>query len=146
MNPTQALFDILPPQHSPEEFNRILEVDFAANHQGREYDFDFTQKAMRLWRESGGMIFCAPKVMFVVQEKSPDSAEFHSVNGGSGRDLSVAVNMLLAALTPFYTFAFTYYDNPKVNELLRWANCPTSFQRIDGGVDLTFEATFYLRG
>ena len=146
MKPTQALFDQLPPQHSMAEFLRILEADFVANHQGREYDLDYINSVMRLWRDSGAMIFCAPNVMFVVEERTDGMAEFHSVNGGSAKDLSFGVNTLLKALAAFYEEAVTYYDNPRVNDLLKHSDYPASFTRIDDGLDKTFEAIFKLKG
>lgn len=141
----RQLYDSLPTPHSAEETVRILRDDFAKNHQGREYDFDFVKKATRLWRQSGGMIFCAPNVMFIVQEQSATVAEFHSVNGGTAQDLTAGVNTLLAALAPFYDYAVTYYDNPRVNDLLKHAVFPFEQSRPDEGLDRTFEAKFKLR-
>lgn len=141
----RALFDSLPRHHSSEEMQRILAADHAANHAGRSYDCAFSSRAVRLWRESGGMIYCAARVMFIIQEQSRDVAEFHSVNGGSAKDLSAGVNALLAALAPHYQYAATYYDNPRVNDLLKHADYPFQLTRLDAGEDRTFEAKFRLR-
>ena len=142
----KAFLKKLPKSHSAHESLRILRIDFESNHQGREYDFNFIKKAVRLWKASGGTIFCAPLVMFIVQEQAPTVAEFHSVNGGTARDLTAGVEMLLKALAPHYDSAVTYYDNPRVNDLLKHVSYVTSFSRIDEGQDRTFEATFILRG
>jgi hypothetical protein len=146
MNPPQALFSQLPSAHTSEEFERILEADFAANHQGREYGLDFVKGIMERWQTEGRMLFFAPSVVFVIEEKSEEVAEFHSINGGSGRDLSTAVNAMLPLLAQFYSRAVTYYDNPRVNDLLKYSAFPASYRRLDEGRDRTFEATFHLRG
>ena len=141
----QAFFDTLPQHHSSEEMQRILEADHKLNHAGRDYDCAFTSYALRLWKTSGGVIFCAPNVMFIVHEQLRNVAEFHSVNGGTAKDLTAGVAQLLFALAPYYNFASTYYDNPRVNDLLRYGGYPYKLTRIDGGEDRTFEARFDLR-
>ena len=135
----------LPQLHNPAERSRILAVDFATNHQGREYDLPEVEYLVSLWIDAEMPIFCADKVMFMVQEQSPEVAEFHSVNGGTAKDLSAGVNQLLAALAVNYEFAATYYDNPRVNDLLKHADFPVTCTRLDDGQDRTFEAKFDLR-
>lgn len=141
----RKLFDNLPAHHSAVEMQRILEIDHKANHAGRSYDVSYSCRVLRLWRESGGMIFCAPNVMFIIQEQSHDTVEFHSVNGGTAKNLTAGVNALLSLLAVYYPYAATYYDNPRVNDLLKHADYPSQLTRLDAGEDRTFEAKFRLR-
>lgn len=134
-----------PPLHSLPERGRILSVDFQANHQGRAYDLPEVSYLVSLWIEAEMPVFCTENVMFMVQEQVPEIAEFHSVNGGTAKDLSAGVNKLLAALALHYEFACTYYDNPRVNDLLKHADFPVTCTRLDAGQDRTFEAKFNLR-
>ena len=134
-----------PPLHPLPERSRIISLDFLANHQGREYDVLEVNYLVGLWIEAKMPVFCTENVMFMAQEQVPEIAEFHSVNGGSAKDLSAGVNKLLAALALHYEYAVTYYDNPRVNDLLKHADFPVICTRLDAGQDRTFEAKFDLR-
>lgn len=130
--------------HSQEEILRILTTDYSRNHAGREYSCAWVIEVMEKWIAGGGYLYCAPNVMFI-GEAEGDTFEFHSVNGGGGRDITEGINLLLASLAPHYQFAITFYDNPKINDLAKFINFPTTVTRIDEGQDRTFSMHFDLR-
>jgi hypothetical protein len=141
----RTLFDSLPPHHPQEELERILRQDHEVNHSDRAYDCAFVTRFVMTWKGTGGILFCTENAIFIVRERSPSIAEFHAFNGGNGRDLSAGVNTLLAALSPHYEFAVTFYDNPRINDLLKYSTHSATATRIDDGEDRTFEAKFNLR-
>ena len=132
-------------QHTTEETHRIIEADYALNHQGREYDCDYVKEIMRKWGAHGGFVHCAPNVMFTGKALHMDRFEFHSVNGGSAQDLSAGVNGLLAELAKLYTEAVTFFDNPRIISLLKHSAYLVIVEKINEGQDRTYSALFKLR-
>lgn len=139
------LFAQLPPIHPAEERAKIILSDFILNHRNRNYDAAFIRDTIDQWLAVGHALFCADKVMFTLEEQAPGVAEFHSINGGSARDLTAGVNKLLRFLAPTYQFAVTYYDNPRVSDLLKHADYAADCRKLNEGEDRTFEAKFNLR-
>lgn len=135
-------------RHSEEELLRIITADFERNHAGRDYDLSRAIDNYRAWEkaEPGNFTIHAPETAFVCRWDSPDTVEFHSINGGTGRDLTDGVTELCLELRRLEAHkAVTYYDTPKVNQLLKFVKFPSYCERVDGGVDRTFKATFTLR-
>lgn len=133
-------------QHSQDELHRIIEADYLKNHQGREYSCAQVKSIMDKWVAMGKFLFCAKGVFFMGEEgEDPDTFEFHSCNGGEGRDLTEGINRLLESLAPHYQLAVTFYDNPRVSELARFIKYPSTVTRIDEGQDRTFAMHFNLR-
>lgn len=122
-----------------------MEADYALNHSHREYKLPYVKKVMEGWKEAGGAMYYADKVIFTLREQTPSILEFHSINGGDARDLTAAVNRMLTAVRPYYYIAATYYDNPRVSALLKHSKFTVTCGCINGGEDRTYEAKFDLR-
>lgn len=136
-----------PPKfHPKEEFFRILSADFDLNHQNREYDLTHVNLVMLAWADQGSFIYCAPKVMFTCEQISDKVVEFHSINGGSAKDLTAGVQELLNFFAPHFEQAVTYFDNPKVLKLLQYITYPTILQNLNEGLDRTYGVNFLLKG
>jgi hypothetical protein len=136
------------PLHDKAERDRILTLDYERNHQGREYSLAQIIERVDWYLLTGGRLFCAKNVMFMVK-RAPDDVdtlEFHSTNGGSAQDLTAGINAMLGHFSPHFDRAVTYYDNPRVSDLAKHCTYKTEVARIDQGQDKTFSMTFNLRG
>lgn len=131
--------------HTPEELQQIVEADYNLNHQGRDYAVEDVQRLLKAWVSRGKPLFCAPRVAFSLVEPEPRVLEFHSINGGSARDLSAGVNTLLKVAAGHYDVAVTFYDNSRVSALLKHSAFPADCKYIGQGEDRTFQATFNLK-
>lgn len=138
--------DLTSTPHSAEEADHILYTDFARNHQGRSYTVEASRQALQFHGRFGYRAFYAPNCIIFYKPLGAGGVEFHSVNGGSARDLSSGINAMLTQLAavPGVTKAFTYYDNPRLNELLKHSKYVATSRRLDEGEDRTFEASFNL--
>ena len=135
--------------HSEEELLRIITSDFERNHSGRGYDLARAIGNYQAWEKAapGNFTFHAPGTAFVCRWESPDTVEFHSINGGTGRDLTEGVTELcLHLLRLDAQKAVTYYDTQRVNQILKFSKFPFYWEQVDDGIDRTFKATFTLRG
>jgi len=128
---------------TPEE---IIIADYKTNHIGRSYSAQNAHEVFRRYVATGGLHYIFGKTMFLFHAVDEDTAEFHSINGGTSVDLVEGVNHLLHTLSKHFKKAVTYYDNPKVSGLAVQAHYPHSILKVDGGTDKTYELTFYLRG
>ncbi len=135
----------LPPLHSPEELDSIIERDYALNHSQRDYSCETVKLRVAAWMCDGRPLFCAERTAFILEFPSKQICEFHSINGGTAQQLTAGVQKLLEFLSAYYPYAVTYYDNPRVNDLLKHVGFVSESHRIDAGEDRTFEAIFYLR-
>ena len=127
------------------ELENIIRTDYQKHHQGREYSVD---TVLRVWTNLEQVEYHARKygkVMIVHKPFNEDTVEFHCTNSGNAEDLIKAVNEFNKEMINDYTWSVTFYDNPKINELLKHSFCPSEFTQIDQGIDKTYEAKFGLR-
>jgi hypothetical protein len=136
---------ILPPLHAADELASIIKADYELNHAQRDYSCDTVEQRVTAWLVEGKPLFCAERCAFILEEKSTRIVEFHSINGGTAKQLTAGVQQLLDFVAPYYPYAVTYYDNPRVNDLLKHVSYHSQPHRIDDGEDRTWEAIFYLR-
>jgi len=128
------------------EVREIISTDYQKNHQGREYSLD---RVFKVFKNLELVDYSASKYHHVVIVHTPvdqDTIEFHCTNGGSAEDLISAVNQFNKEMSKDYQWSVTYYDNPKINDLLSHSYCPSEFTKIDRGIDNTYEAKFRIRG
>ena len=128
------------------EIENIIKTDYQKNHQGRNYSvdavldiFDNIEQTKYSTRRYG-------KVIVVYKPFNATTVEFHCTNGGNSKDIIEAVNQFNKEMVDSYIWSVTFYDNPKINELLKHSFCPSDFTKIDKGVDKTYMAKFSLRG
>lgn len=121
----------------------ILTSDFHKNHQGRVYSLDGVLSMFEKYTAIGGKYFIADNVIIVYQDNS-GVCEFHCFSGGSGKDLTDAINTFLSTMRVEYGRAVTYYDNPRVNDISRYCIFPTTIRKIDDGEDRMYEMVFVL--
>ena len=127
---------------TPEE---IISADYKTNHQGREYSAQQAHDVFQQYVKQGGKHMVFGKTMFLVRPLDSETAEFHSINGGTQVDLVNGVNQLLHTLSQYFSKAVTYYDNPRVNDLLSRAHFQHIVHTVNQGRDRTYELIFNLR-
>ena len=128
------------------KIHHIVDVDFEKNHQGREYDLKYAHQMVDDYITSGNKLFITDKVLIRCEPLLDNTVKFHCMNAGNGADLTSAVNDLMKVLSTRYSWAVTYYDNPRINDLVKYVNFSTLITKIDEGVDKTYEMKFDLRG
>jgi hypothetical protein len=127
------------------EVAKIIERDYELHHQGRAYGVD---RVLQVFNNLSLINYSAKKYGSVViaYTKLDDAhVEFHCHNAGNTNDLISAVNQFNKDSAEDYAWSVTYYDNPKINALLKHSLCPCEFAQIDQGEDRTYEAKFRLR-
>jgi hypothetical protein len=122
----------------------ILIADFNKNHQGRAYSQEYVLSAYDKYVSLGGLSYKSPNVIIIYQRLG-DLCVFHCFSGGSGKDLTEAINSFLKSIAVEYDRAATYYDNPRINEIAHYSVFPATINKIDEGEDRTFEMEFNLR-
>jgi hypothetical protein len=123
----------------------IIKRDYEKNHNGREYDFNRMLHIFENIEHVGWLMFKHGPVLITYKPYTVDTVEFHCHNGGTGKDLTAAVNAFNKDMSDTYFFSVTFYDNPAINELLNYSNFACEFKKINKGIDETYEATFRLR-
>lgn len=127
------------------DLSRVVVADLRKNYEGRGFDRASVQLAFEEYIRRGLPYFCVDSVL-IVYNVADDAVEFHCVNGGTGADLTAAINDFLTVQSSNFDRAVTYYDNPRINELIKFSKFPAQVKRIDGGEDRTYEMSFDLRG
>lgn len=125
--------------------HKIIDIDYGRNHAQREYSLEYVHAIMNEYVKTGGDTFETDKVFIIHEDIGDENCEFHCINGGSGKDLTKAVESLLKQLASIYVRAVTYYDNPRINDLAKYVSFPTTVLQLNGGLDRTYEMSFDLR-
>lgn len=123
----------------------IISRDYIKNHMNRNYDEQDMQRIFKEYSQDGGLYQQYEHTLVVYKTQHDHICEFHCINAGSARDLVSAVNKFLKSIQNQYTHAVTYYDNERINYLLSKLDFKNSFNRIDQGLDRTYEAIIDLR-
>jgi len=126
------------------ELHNIIRADFAKNHVGREYTVEMAIAGFNAYKAGGGLFMANDKTIIIYKMVGDDSVEFHCSNGATGAELAQFVCTFLSEMSKSHKYACTYYDNERVSELMAFSNFRCSVERIDGGLDRTFRATFNL--
>ena len=129
-----------------DEVREIIQADYQKNHSGREYSVDTVYKVFNNLKLVDYNARKYGRVIIAYIKLSDSTVEFHCTNGGGTEDLIKAVNQFNTEMSDDYEWSVTYYDNPKINELLKHSVCPSEFTKIDQDIDKTYEAKFRLRG
>lgn len=123
----------------------IVKVDCIKNYPGCDNDPWEVIKNFEVNSGNGHAFFKFEKVIISYEAVGPEAVEFHCANGGNSRDLVAAVSEALTRFSEQYSTAVTFYDNPRITELLHLQPYASQCTRIDGGHTRTFKAEFNLR-
>lgn len=123
----------------------ILVTDYNKNHKDRDYDLMSYLNIYENLEKTQYSMLKFDNVAIVYKELNPTTVEFHCVNGGSASDLTSSVDKFNKLMSSQYSTSVTYYDNVRINDILKHLiNVPT-VQKIDLGIDKTYEAIWQLR-
>lgn len=125
--------------------HKIIDVDYERNQAGGEHSKEYIHAIMDQYVLHKGKYFETDSVFIIYKNLDENTVEIHCVNGGSGADLTEAINTLLKQLATNYKKVVTYYDNPRVNDLVKYSYFPAKVEKIDDGLDRTYEMSFELR-
>ena len=123
----------------------VLRADHARNYAGRAVSVDEYIRDFVKYVEDGKPLFTKGEVFIMFSDIGGGAVEFHCINGGSGRDLTGAVQEFLDGMSAMFSRAITFYDNQRITDLMKYITYKTNVERIDGGEDRTFMAIFTLK-
>lgn len=124
----------------------IISGDYAKNHRGREYTLEKAKATFLEYVKQGMKYLLTKNTIIIYSPKKNKTVEFHAINAGNKQDLISAVNNLLEKVKGKFDKAVTYYDNPAINDLANFPIVKGAVNKIDGGLDRTYEMSFDLRG
>jgi hypothetical protein len=133
------------PHLSPQELRTIAEKDCARNYSGSGHTVEELLAAVQEWKESGYPIGFYEDIIFIGRSVGGSVFEFHSMNGGTLRDLIRGTRMLLEDAASRYNFAVTYYNNPRVEGFAKHFHYPFRTAEVCQGPDRRYATTFDLR-
>ena len=128
-----------------DDLKRIIEIDFKRHHLGRDYSLEYAIESYMKYVSMGLGVVVANNVAINYSAEG-STVEFHCMNAGTGEDLTKSINDFLKSISGKYDRAVTYYDNPRINDLVKYSYFPAQFSKIDKGEDKTYELSFDLRG
>lgn len=133
------------PDLSPEELRAIATKDCERNYSGSGHTVEELLAALHSWREDGLPIGFYEGIIFIGRSVGDSTFEFHSMNGGTLRNLIRGTRRLLAGISTRYNFAVTYYNNPRVEGFAKHFHYPFRTQEVRQGPDRRYATTFDLR-
>lgn len=143
MHPLQQAFPL--PPLSPEALSEIVQADWERNLSQSAYTPAYLLNALQSWIASGSTVCYNQKVILLGISRPDGIFEFHTVNGGTVRNLLRVMREFLTVLADTVAFAGTWYDNPRIGEIAPHLHFPYVTRRVDEGVDKTFSTIFTLR-
>jgi len=121
-------------------FSELLKADCLKNHSDIALSFD---KAVDIILEAivkGQTLLRFGNTMFLCKPHSATGLEFHSINADKGDQLLENFKQLVEkAKSLGYKYLITFYDNPKISELLKVSGVDTEIKRIDQGKYNTYQ-------
>jgi len=120
----------------------IINKDFDMHHKDVEYPATQAVDIIRKFVAVGGKLYKTDKCLFTYFDNPTDTLDVHSMNAGTGKDLSDSVNEFLNIVPDRYSFITTHYKNPRITNLSKYFSRPCDVVTTeDGG----FKMTIHLR-
>jgi hypothetical protein len=124
----------------------ILSADHAKHYASRGISLESVLKDFEFYAASGRPFFAKGSVIIIFKEAGEGVIEFHCFNGGTGKDLTDTVQEFLQGMSAMFDVAVTFYDNPRISEMMKYVTFETNVEKIDDGEDRTYMAQFFLKG
>jgi len=122
----------------------IIFADWKKHYADREISAEFLWESFVKYCNRGEVFFTTEKVVTILKYVGNNTIEFHCMNGGNGKDLTEAVNLLTNKLSDKYDKAVTYFDNPRISEFVKYSDFPAEVKEVNLGTDMKYELTIYL--
>ena len=92
--------------------------------------------------QTGNFVVRQGDTLILTKKIEKNGIEFHCINGERAKDLVANVQKYLDDLNDNgYDYAVTFYDNPRINDLIEQLTYPSEIKKIDDGLFRTYEAT-----
>jgi hypothetical protein len=92
--------------------------------------------------QTGNFVVRQGDTLILTKKIEKNGIEFHCINGERAKDLVSNVQKYLDDLREHgYDYAVTFYDNPRINDLIAQLTHPSEVKKIDDGLFRTYEAT-----
>ena len=123
----------------------IIYADFDKHYQDRGLTAEDLWEGFKKYRDRGEAFTATDKVITLLKYVGNDTIEFHCLNGGNGKDLVYAVNLLTNKLSDKYDIAVTYFDNPRLADFIKYSDFEINVQEVNLGRDMKYELTIWLK-
>jgi hypothetical protein len=124
-----------------KDIRQILTEDLAKNYQGFAMTVEAYHDGLMNSPKTGNFVVRKGDTLILTKKIENNGIEFHCINGERAKDLVVNVQKYLDDLKESgYDYAVTYYDNPRINELIKQLTHPYEINKIDDGLFRTYEA------
>lgn len=125
-----------------KDIRQILSEDLAKNYAGFAMTVDAYFDGLMNSPKTGNFVVRQGDTLILTKKIEDNGIEFHCINGERAKDLVVNVQKYLDDLkSQGFNYAVTFYDNPKINELIKQLSHPSEIEKIDDGLFRTYKAT-----
>lgn len=125
-----------------KDIRQILSEDLAKNYAGFAVTVDAYFDGLMNSPKTGNFVVRQGDTLILTKKIENNGIEFHCINGERAKDLVANVQKYLDDLkAQGYDYAVTFYDNPRINELIAQLTCPSEIVKIDDGLFRTYQAT-----
>lgn len=125
-----------------KDIRQILSEDLAKNYAGFAVTVDAYFDGLMNSPKTGNFVVRQGDTLILTKKIENNGIEFHCINGERAKDLVANVQKYLNDLkAQGYDYAVTFYDNPRINELIAQLTYPSEIVKIDDGLFRTYQAT-----
>jgi hypothetical protein len=125
-----------------KDIRQILTEDLAKNYGGFAMTVDAYFDGLMNAPKTGNFVVRQGDTLILTKKIEKNGIEFHCINGERAKDLVSNVQKYLDDLKEHgYDYAVTFYDNPRINDLIAQLTHPSEIKKIDDGLFRTYEAT-----
>lgn len=119
----------------------ILDADLAKNYKGENFDAEDNYKGYKSLIEQGTKMYRFGNTIYMVDSAGESVVEWHTSNAERSDALLANTNKFLKRLKDDgIKTAFTYYDNPKINAIVKQFDFPVKVNKVDEGKYKTYKA------
>ena len=123
----------------------ILRKDLAKNYQGSGLDLADAAFSFQARIDDGETPYRSGNTLFMTKEIEDEGVEWHTINPEHSAQLvKNATGYFLMLREKGYLYAMTYYDNPKINDLITQTIFPVEIQKVNEGQDRTYRSVVRL--
>lgn len=126
-------------------FREIIEKDLAKNYKGRGVTLAQSVASVKDRIDEGEKPYRAGNTIFMTKDLGDGGVEWHTINPEPSAQLvKNATAYFLQLQGEGYKYATTYYDNPRINDLITQTIFPAEIQRVNEGQDRTYRSVVRL--
>ena len=109
-----------------KDIRQILSEDLAKNYAGFAMTVDAYFNGLMNSPKTGNFVVRQGDTLILTKQIENNGIEFHCINGERAKDLVINVQKYLDDLKDQgFDYAVTFYDNPRINELIAQLTHPS---------------------